>query len=146
MAIYTDHNVSLLLAQRLRARGQTVTTARDLGLERAPDTEHVLVASRHAWLLLTHNERDFKLLQDGWHRWSAAWNVSVEHAGIIVIPQWAPPRADTMVTTFLAGRPQLMNELYLWRSSVGWMRLARSVWSVLKPVHSPPMTSVTVRV
>lgn len=86
--------------------------------------KHVLAAAANDWLLLTHNERDFILLFDAWHRWADAWNVHPEHAGILTFPHWPLPVAETMLTAFLAGDPDLRNRLYVWRSVGGWRSIA----------------------
>ena len=52
---YTDHDVSLRVASLLRQLGHTAVTARDLGLERAGDDEHLLTAAQRGWILVTHN-------------------------------------------------------------------------------------------
>ncbi len=52
---YADQNISLDLIALLRGRGHTAFTARDLGLERARDDEHLLVAAEHGRMLLTYN-------------------------------------------------------------------------------------------
>jgi hypothetical protein len=121
--LYTDHNVSLRLAERLRGRRYTVTTTRDLGLERAKDSRQLLIASDEGWLLLTHSERDFALLFDAWRRWSEAWGVSPRHAGIVVRPQREPPVAEAVFLALLNDHPDLADSLWRWQPSIGCARL-----------------------
>ncbi len=121
--LYTDHNVSLRLADRLRARGFHLTTTRELGLERAKDSKQLLVAAQRGWLLLTHNERDFVLLFDAWRRWADAWAVGPRHAGIVVLPQLEPPIAETMLLALFAQSPAFTDSLFRWQPALGWSPL-----------------------
>ncbi|MDP9364283.1 MAG: DUF5615 family PIN-like protein [Chloroflexota bacterium] len=120
--LYTDHNVSLRLTDRLRTRGFAVTTTRDLGLERATDAQQVLVAAERGWLLLTHNERDYVLLFDAWRRWSEAWRVFPRHAGIVVLPQREPAVTEALFLALVAETPDFVGSLYRWHSGRGWSR------------------------
>lgn len=54
----------------------------------ADDDEHLIVAARDQWIILTENEDDFALLHDAWIRWQRAWQIPAHwrHAGIIVAP------------------------------------------------------------
>ena len=126
-SLYGDHNVSRYLARLLREHGHTATNARELGLERATDGAHLLLAAERGWLLLTHNERDFVLLHDAWLRWSRSWGIAPQHAGILVLPQredWGLTRTVSEIEAFLAVHPATINELYAWRASRGWVSSA----------------------
>ena len=79
---YADQNISLDLIALLRGRGHTAVTARNLGLERARDDEHLLVAAERDRLLLTYNRDDFELLHDAWHRWLRKLQVRPFHRGL----------------------------------------------------------------
>ncbi len=108
----TDHNVALRVATLLRERGHAAVTARDLGLERAGDDEHLLVCAERGWILVTDNEKDFALLHDAWRRWATAWRASRAHAGILVCPQsWLADRVAQELRDFLAGGYPLHNAL-----------------------------------
>lgn len=89
-SFYTDHNVALQVALLLRQAGHTAVTARDLGLERAGDDVHLLMAAQHGWMLVTHNRQHFILLHDAWLRWFHAFEVSVRHAGVLLPPHGFP--------------------------------------------------------
>ncbi len=122
---YADQNISLDLIALLRGRGHTAITARDLGLERARDDEHLLVAAERGRMLLTYNRDDFELLHDAWRRWSRAWQVTAAHAGILIAPH--PPHrsvaeAAREIDSLLASGYPLANELYRWRPVGGWVR------------------------
>ncbi len=120
--ICLDHDVSRDAAKLLAEDGHEASTAWDEGLARATDDEHLLLAARHGQIFVTHNHGDFFLLHDAWRRWSAAWQVDVRHAGILVIPQWPAGRIAREVDAFLRQGLPLSNELYHWKPSVGWAR------------------------
>ena len=127
MAIFfLDHNVRVLVAELLRASGQTAVTARDLFLTRATDDELLLAAAERGWTLVTNNRKDFELLHDAWLRWSAAWGAAAAHAGILVLPQpWPADRSARVLRDFLASSRPLSNALYVFRGSAGgWDRRA----------------------
>lgn len=103
--------------------GHAVTTTDDLGLERATDELQLLTAAERGLILLTNNERDYVLLHDAWHRWSAAWGVAPMHAGIIVPKQaWPFERATTEVGRLLDSGVDFTNALYQWHGVLGWIR------------------------
>ena len=96
-SFYTDHDVALQVALLLRQIGHTAITARDLGLERAGDDEHLLTAAQRGWILVTHNRQHFLLLHDAWRRWLRVFGVSTVHAGILHTPAWIPePNSATL--------------------------------------------------
>ena len=49
-SFYPDHDVALRVAVLLREHGHMALTARDIGLERAGDHEHLLMAAQRGWL------------------------------------------------------------------------------------------------
>jgi len=120
----TDHNVSLRLAERPRGRGFAVTTARALGLERTKDSKLLLAAADRGLLRLTRHERDFDLLFDAWRRWFAAWGLSPRHAGIVVLPQRAPPVTEVLFLPLVGEAPDFAGSLSRRQPSTGWSRLA----------------------
>lgn len=117
-----DHDVSLHVALLLRQLGHRATTARDLGLERAGDDEHLFIAAQRAWILVTHNRQHFCLLHDAWRHWLPAWGVPVMHAGILIPPQGLPDHTIQLLQEFFASGLSLLNELYVWRLASGWTR------------------------
>ena len=119
---YTDHNVALQVAILLRQAGHTAITARDLGLERAGDDEHFLVAAQHSWILVTHNRQHFSLLHDAWRRWFQTFGVLAMHAGILIPPHGLPAQTVGLLHEFLTSGLPLSNELYTWRPDGGWLR------------------------
>ena len=119
---YTDHDVSLRVAVLLRQVGHTAITARDRGLERAGDDEHLLIAAQRSWILVTHNRQHFFLLHDAWRRWLEVFGVPVIHAGILIPPHGFPGQTVQLLYDLLASGLLLSNELYVWRSGAGWTR------------------------
>ncbi|HZQ36677.1 MAG TPA: DUF5615 family PIN-like protein [Dehalococcoidia bacterium] len=118
-----DHNVDQALSRLLVRASHTAATARLVGLARAGDDELLLRAATHGQTLVTHNIRDFELLHDAWRRWTGAWNVHRQHAGILILPQ--PLTAETsagLLASFLALNLPIENELYRWRTATGWQR------------------------
>src|SRR5262249_23680731 len=89
--------------------------------DRATDDEHLLIAARRRWVLVTHNRDDFVLLHNAWRRWP----VPMPHAGILAIPQ-APEctsaAAAQAISDFVAPSPSWANELFRWRVRQGWDR------------------------
>lgn len=122
---YFDHNVSAALLDSLRRSGHDIVTADELSLAAATDDEHLLGAAQDARVFLTYNIGDFELLHDAWRRWSVAWQVRQQHAGILILDQ--PPRLMPLesareVERLLASEPNLINELYRWTRAIGWTR------------------------
>src|SRR5688500_6021775 len=85
-----DNDVAAHVAGLLQTAGHQAVTTRHIGLSRASDAELLLVAAQRGWILVSHNADDFVLLDDGWRRWSAAWGVAEQHAGILLLPQATP--------------------------------------------------------
>lgn len=122
---YLDHNVSNALGPLLRLRGHSTVSAREIGRERGDDAEHLFIAARQQRIMVTHDRDDFTLLHRAWLRWSAGWQVSVNHPGILIIPQ--PPRlsvaqSDREIASLLIHQPMMVNVLFVWTTSAGWIR------------------------
>ena len=120
---YADRDIRRDVRLRLREIGHVVTTTDDLRLDRATDDVQLLTAAERGWILLTYNERDYVLLHGAWHRWSAAWGVAPQHAGIIIPKQeWSMERATTEVGRLLESGAEFTNALYRWHGVLGWIR------------------------
>lgn len=120
-----DHNVAVELGGLLRGLGHSVRTADELGLAAATDDEHLLLASEQGCIFVTNNRKDFSLLHGAWRRWAAAWGVSPEHFGILIMPQEARgllPRTQVVqaIDGLIRGGTPLVNECHAWRPSNGW--------------------------
>ncbi len=80
-SIYTDEDVSKLVATLLRARGFDVTTTIEQGMLSQLDRQQLAYAASVERCLLTHNRVDFEQLHLEY------MTEGREHSGIIVIPQ-----------------------------------------------------------
>lgn len=126
---YLDHNVAARMVDLLEARGHTATTVDTLGLAAAKDNELLLRAAQDQRIFITHNWKDFLLLHSAWQEWSAAWGVSPQHAGILVIPmppRWDSERATREIDFFLgvqrAFSNAIINSLHRWTQDRGWSK------------------------
>ena len=134
-AFYLDSDIGSRFSALLESRGDDVTSAAREMRRSATDDEHLLRAADQGRILVTHNWRDFLLLHQAWLRWTSAWGVERDHAGILVIPQ--PPdlpiaRSAHDVARFIQSGRRFHNELYRrrvggnratwerWRLGVGW--------------------------
>jgi hypothetical protein len=120
--LYFDHNVALQLADLLKQSSHDVLVADEAGLAGADDDEHLLFSADARRALITHNAKDFVLLHAAWRRWSRAWDVAAEHAGVLVVAQRPFAELARELDAFLANAPPLTNELYRWRTASGWSR------------------------
>lgn len=89
--IYLDENISRDVLTDLSRRGHDVVEGRTIAGVSASDHVHLATSARLRRMLITSNERDFRLLHHAWKDWFAEWTQPPfpEHAGIVVIPQ--PP-------------------------------------------------------
>ncbi|MBW4551833.1 MAG: DUF5615 family PIN-like protein [Aphanocapsa sp. GSE-SYN-MK-11-07L] len=80
-ALYTDEDMSALIAKLLRSRGFDVTTVPEQAALGKTDTEQLEFAASLGRCLLTHNRVDFERL----HLDSV--KNGRQHSGIIIVPQ-----------------------------------------------------------
>lgn len=118
---YLDNDVSRRLALVLRGHEHNVITSRDLDLAQARDPHQLLTAALRGLILVTHNVKDFVLLQEAWVLWPAAWGIAENpaHAGIFLLPQRWPENIGQILAAVLALYPRLTNMLLRWRASDG---------------------------
>jgi hypothetical protein len=118
--IYLDHDLDRRVQPELQTLGHDVVHTRELRLERGDDATQLLTAARAQRVLVTHNERDYKLLQRAWILWPAP----MEHSGILVVPQqrWLPPEMASRLDQFFRASALLTNELWWWTVAHGWLR------------------------
>ena len=83
--LYLDEDVSVLIAELLRARGYAAITARDAGQLEKSDEEQLAYAVSQSKALLTHNRVDFEALARKYFETKRA------HYGIIVATRHTPP-------------------------------------------------------
>ena len=82
--LYLDEDVSILVADLLRARGFAPITARDAGRLGKDDREQLAHAVSNQRALLTHNRVDFERLAQEYFR------AGIEHHGIIIAARHSP--------------------------------------------------------
>lgn len=75
--LYCDESVWIPVADGLRQRGWTVTTARDEGNLGLPDMVQITKSRENEWVLITFDDDFLSIVQKS----------DVEHAGIIYVDQ-----------------------------------------------------------
>lgn len=80
-ALYTDEDVSVLIATLLRSRGLNVTTVPEQATLGKTDSEQLEFATSTGRCILTHNRVDFERL------YLQYIEENKQHLGIIVVPQ-----------------------------------------------------------
>lgn len=127
---HLDQDVDKRLKGHLNAYygdAEAAKTAAELGLHRATDGHHLLMAAQADRIFVTHNAKDFITMQDAWGRWSKAWGVSPTHAGILIISQaWSPLVAAREIAQFLGNRVSLPNEIYAYDADPNVRRWVRN--------------------
>jgi predicted nuclease of predicted toxin-antitoxin system len=118
---YLDEDVSLGLRDELRNVGHDAVHVRDLGTRGRPDSYHLLSASQDQRILIAHNRDDYLLLHDAWNRWSATWNVTQGHAGILCLPHMKPRELFFAVDVFLHSSLSIVNECYTYDQAMSWI-------------------------
>ena len=113
---YLDENIPIQVARELPHWGHHGITVRDQGLLRAGDDEHLLLAAQRGWIFVTRNRDDFILLHNAWQRWTRAWQVQEQHAGILITPhEWVAAQTALEVHQFVQTGLPLQNQIYEWR-------------------------------
>lgn len=129
-AFHLDQDIGRKLKDHLNAHysdPNCAKTAVELGLHLAPDGHHLLMAAQASRIFVTHNARDFITMQDAWVRWSAAWDVTSMHAGILIIHQgWPPQHAAREIARFLGNRASLPNDIYAYDADPNVQRWVRN--------------------
>lgn len=83
IALYTDEDITDRLAEQLRQRGYTATSAASVRTIGLSDEEQLTFATERGWTILTYNRNDFLTLARRWH------DAGREHAGIIISQQFS---------------------------------------------------------
>jgi hypothetical protein len=109
-----DHNVSPRLAALLRRAGHAAQTVRDVQLDAATDAEILRIAGRAGLIVLTADDDFAGLHSDG----------TIEHAGILLIPQPRQENAASIVAAIVqlsaSGAPA-PGELYRLSEEGEWL-------------------------
>ena len=82
--VYLDEDVSVLVAELLRARGFVAVTTQQAGNLGSSDREQLEYATSHQLTLLTHNRADFELLTQEYY------SSGGEHSGVIIAVRRPP--------------------------------------------------------
>lgn len=99
-----------------------LTTASALGMAKAKDAAHLLVAAQQGRVFVTHNAGHYKVLHDAWLLWSREWRVAPAHAGILILPHEQPAILSRELAVFFTLGLPLTNECYSWQQRGGWIR------------------------
>ena len=83
-ALYTDEDMSALVATLLKSRGLDVITVPEQATLGKTDSEQLKIASSLSRCLVTHNRVDFERLH------LQCINENKQHPGIIIVPQRNP--------------------------------------------------------
>lgn len=81
VALYTDEDMSALVATLLKSRGLDVTTVPEQATLGKTDSEQLKIATSLGRCLATHNRVDFERLHLQYI------NENKQHSGIIIVPQ-----------------------------------------------------------
>lgn len=109
---YLDEDVSHSLKPLLESVGHGVTTTRQQRREGASDGNQFLYAATSAWIMITHNKKDFELLHDAWIHWTTAWNLNHRYHGVLIISQLVLPQDNAAaIDALLSAHPNVENQL-----------------------------------
>lgn len=81
--LYTDEDITDLLALLLRERGYGAESALGSGKSGLSDEEQLAFAASRGWTILTSNRDDFTELARRWYE------VGQEHAGVVISQQFS---------------------------------------------------------
>jgi predicted nuclease of predicted toxin-antitoxin system len=96
--LYLDEDVSVLVADLIRARGFAVTTTLEAGNLGCTDLEQLEYAVAHQQSLLTHNRADFEALAQTY------FSSGREHEGIVIAVRRLPKEIVSRVLPILNSR------------------------------------------
>ena len=83
IALYTDEDVDILVADLLRARGFDVLTTRDALRLHATDEEQLAFSATEGRALLTHNRADFEALHQAYKPQGRTMRASLSRHAIL---------------------------------------------------------------
>ncbi len=95
ISLYTDADVSDLLAQLLRERGFEAASAAEWNGRQLGDEEQLALAADRGHALLTYNRDDFIYLARRWHEERR------EHAGIVISRQFSRKQTGELLRQVL---------------------------------------------
>jgi hypothetical protein len=112
--LYLDECVDQGVAPLIAGRGFDITTARDAGIVRASDDVQLAYATAHDWLLISHNNLDFRRL----HR------QSMQHAGILIVPTGKRRLLAlriALAADWIATLPDYRGQFFRWNHVQQWL-------------------------
>ena len=111
---YLDECMHHRLVTTLRARGFSITSALEQGRANLGDADdgQLAFATAHDWVLISHNESDFRNLANDYRR------RGLSHGGIIILPEHSPIERLTvraaMMLDWLGTVPDHRSRLFKW--------------------------------
>lgn len=85
LRIYTDENVDVAVAERLRRRGVDDWSARDAGNLGLSDEEQLEYARREQAVIFTHDVDFLRLAHREWQEGREHWGVIYAHVGQLTV-------------------------------------------------------------
>jgi hypothetical protein len=127
-SIYLDADVDQANEMPFLVRGHEVLTTKQAGRLRAHDDEQLAFAAETRRIFITHNGKDYLLLQRAWRHWSDLWNVTPRpiHSGILVIPQQSPLAIEQIaleVDAFIRSGIQLATRYFDFSVGHRWVQI-----------------------
>src|SRR5262245_60194236 len=92
---YLDECIDCHLVALLRARGFTVTHVDDEQTKGYDDEQQLEYATRHRWVFVTQNQREFYRRHHTWQR------LGRQHSGLVLVPQGRLPLLALRVALLL---------------------------------------------
>jgi hypothetical protein len=125
---YLDEDVSERLLAPLQVKGHEATSAGKLQHKGLSDARQLLYAAQSQRALVTHNAKDYILLQDAWKSWATAWNAlpAARHAGLLIVYTSKGLNATIIadeIDRFVTSTNDLGNRLFAWHLADGWTEI-----------------------
>jgi hypothetical protein len=115
---YLDECVRQRLVIPLRARGITITSAREARTSGDDDAAQLAYATQHDLLLITHDTRGFRRLHASYLRQGRP------HGGIALVPYGPAPLVEirvAMLLDWIATFPDRRSRLFRWHDLQQWL-------------------------
>ena len=125
--LYLDADIDGCFVSHLRVAGNTVLVTAEPGRRRAHDDEQLMFAAERGLILITHNVKDYLLLQRAWRHWPDVWGVEPRplHAGILAFPQVSEEHIvfiAEVIDQFIRSGAELANRFYEWKWGREWVQ------------------------
>ncbi|MGD2049783.1 MAG: DUF5615 family PIN-like protein [Chloroflexota bacterium] len=105
--LYLDEDVSVIVAELIRARGFAVLTTRDAGQRQKSDAEQLAFAISQGRAIVTHNRVDFETLAQKYYE------SGKEHYGIFIVVRCSPHEIARRLLQILnrVSSDEMMNQI-----------------------------------